>query len=125
MLGKLDELVGGKINTGCGTTVMSTPSRGTTEVDLREIVNHNGNGGSIHDLLEETKDRLSVITHSESEVALDISINLVSLINHNVPGQMTIEWVAPASAASLVSSMVVAADPPGGQLRARSRIRFN
>jgi hypothetical protein len=25
---------------------------------------------------------------------------------------MTIEWVAPASAASLVSSMVVAADPP-------------
>ena len=62
---------------------------------------------------------MSVITHSESEVAFDVSRNTVSLIGYNVPGQMTIEWVAPASAASLVSSMVVAADPPGCQLRVR------
>ena len=97
---------------------------GTRIVDLREVVDHDGNRGSIHDLLEETKNSLSVIAHGESEVAFDISLSLIT-VSYNLPGQMTIEWVAPASAASLVSSMVVAADPPGGQLRARSRIRFN
>lgn len=88
----------------------------TRIVDLREVVDHNGDGGGIEDLLEETEDRLSVITHGESEVAFDISLELNHIINCNVPGQMTIEWVAPASAASLVSSMVVAADPPECQL---------
>jgi hypothetical protein len=92
---------------------------GTRIVDLREVVDHDGNGGGIEDLLEETEDRLSVITHGESEVPFDISLELNHNINCNVPGQMTIEWVAPASAASLVSSMVVAADPPGCQLLAR------
>ena len=89
----------------------------TGHVNLREVVDHDGDGGGIEDLLEETKDSLSVISHSESKVPFDISLDSNSLISYNVPGQMTIEWVAPASAASLVSSMVVAADPPGCQLR--------
>jgi hypothetical protein len=45
----------------------------TKIVDSREVVDHDGDGGSIEDLLEETEDRLSVITHGESEVALEIS----------------------------------------------------
>jgi hypothetical protein len=40
---------------------------------LREVVDHNGDGGGIEDLLEETEDRLSVITHGEGEVALEVS----------------------------------------------------
>jgi hypothetical protein len=90
----------------------------TRFVDLREVVDHDGDGGGIEDLLEETEDGLSVITHGESEVAFHISFDSTHMVSYNVPGQMTIEWVAPASAASLVSSMVVAADPPGCQLRA-------
>lgn len=38
-------------------------------MSLREVVDHDGDRGSVKDLLEETEDSLSVITHSESEVA--------------------------------------------------------
>lgn len=38
-------------------------------VDVREVVNHDWNGRSIEDLLEEADDSSSIITHSESEVA--------------------------------------------------------
>ena len=47
----------------------------TRILDLREVVDHDGDGGGIKDLLEETEDRLSVITHSKSEVPLGISLN--------------------------------------------------
>jgi hypothetical protein len=49
------------------------PPREKRIVDLREIVDHDGNGGGIENLLEETEDSLSIITHSESEVAFNIS----------------------------------------------------
>jgi hypothetical protein len=120
VFGKLNELVRGKIDTGGGTTAVLASPRETRSVDLREVVDHNGDGGGIEDLLEETEDSLSVISHSESKVPFDISPASFLLISYNVPGQMTIEWVAPASAASLVSSIVVAADPPERQFRAES-----
>lgn len=37
--------------------------------DSREIVDHDRNGGSVQDSFEETKDSLSVVTHSESKIA--------------------------------------------------------
>lgn len=56
------------------------------------------------------------MSHCECKVACFVSISSRP-DQADIPGQMTIEWVAPASAASLVSSMVVAAEPPECQRR--------
>ena len=40
--------------------------------DLREVVDHDRDRGSVHDLLEEADDSSSVVTHSESEVPCHI-----------------------------------------------------
>lgn len=65
---QLAELLRAQVNSAGGSADCQ-PCQKVTRNDSREVVDHDGKSGTVHDTLEEGKNGFTVVSHSKGEVA--------------------------------------------------------